>query len=436
MEFNSWRSGLGSALLLLALCVSGCGRGETEPRPPHANAETSASVAAPASAVLATVEQPSAASPPSSAPAGPRPIKIGLLAPFSGFFAGVGAQMQGGVQAYLDQHGRSAAGHPIEVLARDTMGVEPDLAKRLASELIFKDQVDFLAGFALTPTALAVAPLATEARKPMVIMNAATSSLTTKSPYIVRFGFTLPQVTAPLATWAAKNGIESAYMLVSDLAAGLEAATQFQKSFQAAGGKIVGSARTPLQNPDFMPFAKSIKEANPQAVFVFVPTGMQDISLMKAFKESGLLAAGVKVIATGDVTDDRQLPQIGDTALGIVTTHHYSVAHESPENDAFKAAFAKVTSGDFRPNFVAVAAYDGMAGIARVIETLHGEIDGDRAMEVFKGMRMNSPRGPIYIDPQTRDIVQTVYVRKVERRADGPYNIEFDKVLEQSDPGK
>lgn len=377
-----------------------------------------------------------AAAGPAPAAAATGPIKIGLLAPFSGLFAGSGKQMEGGVKAYLEQHGNRVAGREIEVLVKDTTGPAPDVAKSLAQGLIVRDKVDFLAGFVLTPNALAVAPLATEAKTPMVVMNAATSIITTRSPFLVRVSFTLPQVAAPLATWAAKNGVKGVYTLVSDYAPGADAEAQFKKTFEAAGGKVVDSVRVPMQNPDFAPYIQRIKDAKPEAVFIFVPAGAQGTAFLKAFQQRGLDQQGIRVLATGDVTEDQELPAMGEAALGVVTTHHYSAAHESAENAAFKQAFAKVTGGTLRPNFMAVGGYDGMAAIARVIEKLGGTIDGERAIEAFKGLTLQSPRGSIRIDPETRDVVQTVYVRRVEQRADGLYNVEFDRFDEQKDPGK
>ncbi len=407
-----WSAWLGGVLVLLGVLLPSCKSN---------GGETSQTVAASSPA----------------APLAPQPLKVGVLAPLSGPFAGLGAQVEAGIKAYLEQHGDTVAGRKIEVLVRDTTGVAPDVAKRLAQGLIVRDNVDFLAGFVLTPNAMAVASIATEAKKPMVIMNAATSSITTKSPYIVRVSLTLPQVTAPLATWAAANGIKSVYTLVSDYAPGADAEAQFKKTFEAAQGTIVGSVKVPLQNPDFAPFIQRVKDAKPEAVFVFVPAGSQGIAFMKAFQERGLAEQGIRVIATGDLTEDHQLPAMGENALGVVTTHHYSAAHDSPENTAFKAAFAKVTNDSMRPNFMAVGGYDGMAAIAAVTLKLQGKTDdADRVMEAFKGLTLNSPRGPIRIDPETRDVIQTVYVRRVERREDGMYNVEFDKFLDQKDPGK
>lgn len=383
--------------------------------------------------------EPSAASAGGETPvaAAPKALKIGLLAPFSGPFTSSGLEIRAGLRAYLHEHGDTVAGRKVQVLEKDTTGVAPDVAKRLAQELVTNDSVDFLAGFALTPNAMAVASVATKAKTPMVIMNAATSSITEKSPYVVRLSFTVPQVAAPLATWAVKNGIKQVYTLVSDYAPGADAAGQFAKTFEAAGGKVVGAVRVPLRSPDFAPYVQRLKDAKPQAVFVFVPSGAQGIALMKTFKERGLAKAGIKVIATGSVTEDYQLPTMGEAALGVVSTHHYSFAHESPENTSFLKAFAAANPAEkARPNFMAVGGYDGMAAIAAVVEKLKGKVAGPAAMEAFKGMTLNSPRGLVKIDPATRDIVQTVYVRRVEKKGEEYFNVEFDKFESVVDPAK
>jgi branched-chain amino acid transport system substrate-binding protein len=362
-------------------------------------------------------------------------IKVGLIASFSGPFASVGQQIEAGIKTYMKQHGDAVAGKKIEIVVKDTTGPSPDIAKRLAQELVVRDKVDFLAGFGLTPEALAVAPIATDAKKPMIVMNAATSIITEKSPYIVRVSLTLPQVVAPLAAWAAKNGVKQVYTLVSDYGPGLDAEAEFKRGFTAMGGRIVDSVRVPLQNPDFAPFVQRIKDAKPEAAFVFLPAGSQGIAFMKAFKERGLTASGIKLIATGDLVDDYQLPAMGDEALNIVTTHHYSVAHESPENAAFLKAFRE-TNGDLRPNFFAVGGYDGMAAIYEAIRQLDGKVDGDKAMDVLKRLKLTSPRGPIAIDPATRDVVQTVYVRRVQRVDGQLRNVEFEAFANVKDPGR
>jgi branched-chain amino acid transport system substrate-binding protein len=362
------------------------------------------------------------------------PIKIGMVLESSGAFADFGMQMTNGARAYMKVYGDTVAGRKVQLIIKDTTGV-PDVARRVAQELVTNDKVDFLAGFGLTPSALAVASLATEAKKPMIIMNAATSIITTRSPYIARVSFTLPQVTAPMATWAIKNGITKVYTLVSDFGPGIDAETQFKKTFTAGGGQIVGEVRTPMRNPEFAPFVQRIKDARPQAVFVFLPAGEQAVGFMKSFAERELDKAGIKLIATGDVTEDGVIEAMGDAPLGVITTQHYSVAHDSAQNRTFLKAYAEVAGTAQRANFMAVGAWDGMAAIYEVARRLNGKIDGDKAMEVLKGMKIDSPRGPVVIDPATRDPIETIYVRRVEKLKDGKlYNVEFDQFLNQKDP--
>ncbi len=363
-------------------------------------------------------------------------IKVGVIAPFSGPFADYGKQMEGGIKAWMAQHGDSVAGKKIQIIYKDTTGPAPEVAKRLAQELVVRDKVDFLAGFGLTPEALAVAPIAEQSKTPMIIMNAATSIITTKSDYIARFSMTLPQISAPMADWAIKNKIKNVATVVADYGPGIDAEKAFSDRLVKNGGTIVESIRVPLRNPEFAPFIQRIKDAKPDAVFVFVPAGEQSIAFMKGYRERGLAAAGIKVIATGDLTDDHVLPAMGDATQGVITTFHYSAAHKSPENDAFLKSFAASNPQGGRPNFMAVAAYDGMNAIYQVSQKLNGKIDGDKAMAVLKGMKIQSPRGPISIDPATRDVVQTVYVRKVETVNGQPYNVEFDQFANQKDPGK
>jgi branched-chain amino acid transport system substrate-binding protein len=363
-------------------------------------------------------------------------VKLGMVAEFSGSFAQYGQQMLGGMKAYVKIHGDRVGGKKIEIVQKDTGGPAPDVAKRLAQELVTRDNVDVLVGFGLTPNALAVAPVATEAKKAMVIMNAATSIITTKSPYIVRVSMTLPQITQPMAVWAAKNGIKRVYTVVADYGPGLDAEKAFAEAFKAAGGEIVGSVHTPLQNPDFAPFIQRVKDAKPEAVFLFLPAGEQGIAFMKGYEERGLKQAGIRLIATGDITDDGVLEAMGEPTLGLITSFHYSAAHDSPENAAFKKAYAEVNGDKLRPNFMAAAGYDGTALIYEALKKTGGATDGDKLVAAMKGMKLVSPRGPILIDPETRDVVQTVYIRKVEKTPGGLYNIEFDKLPEQKDPGK
>jgi branched-chain amino acid transport system substrate-binding protein len=363
-------------------------------------------------------------------------VKLGMIGEFSGPFAQYGQQILGGMKAYMKQHGDTVAGKKIEIVQKDTGGPSPDVAKRLAQELVTRDNVDILVGFGLTPNALAVAPVATEAKKAMVIMNAATSIITTKSPYIVRVSMTLPQVTQPMAIWAAKNGIKKVFTVVADYGPGLDAEKEFTAAFKKEGGEIVGSIHTPLQNPDFGPFIQRVKDAKPEAIFLFLPAGEQGIAFMKGYEERGLKQAGIKLIATGDITDDGVLEAMGDPTLGLITSFHYSAWHQSPENAAFKKAYAEANGDKLRPNFMAAAGYDGMAAIYEALKKTGGSTDGDQLVAAMKGMKLTSPRGPITIDAETRDVVQTVYIRKVEKVGGGLYNVEFDKSPDLKDPGK
>ena len=364
------------------------------------------------------------------------PVKVGVIAEFSGPFAAYGQQIEAGMKAYMKQHGDTVAGKKIELITRDTGGPAPDVAKRFAQELVTRDKVQFLAGFGLTPNAMAVAPVATEAKVPMIVSNAATSAITTRSPYIARVSMTIPQVSAPMAEWALKNGVKQVYTVVADYGPGIDAETQFTKTFKAGGGEVVGTLRTPLQNPDFSAAIQRVKDAKPQAVFVFLPAGEQGIAFIKGFDERGLAKEGIKLIATGDITDDHVLDAMGDPALGLITSFHYSAAHDSPENSAFLKNYAAANDAKLgRPNFMAAAGYDTMAAIYEAVRK-GGDADGDKAMAALKGYKWVSPRGPVMIDADTRDIVQTVYIRKVEKKDGKLANVEFDKVENVKDPGK
>ncbi|MER1968249.1 ABC transporter substrate-binding protein [Castellaniella sp. GW247-6E4] len=362
-------------------------------------------------------------------------LKIGVVVPMSGPFAAHGKQITNGLNLFLAQNGDTVAGRKVKLIIKDDTGVEPAVAKRQAQELLIKDKVDILAGFTLTPNAFSVAPLATEAKVPMVVLNAATSSITEKSPNIVRVSMTLPQDTAPMAQWAHQQGIKEVYTLVADYGPGHDAEKQFKKTFTELGGKIVGEVRTPVKNPDFAPYLQRIKDLKPQAVFLFVPNGEQGVALAKGYKERGLEAAGIKALATGDVTDEDVIDAMGDAALGMITSFHYSAVHDSPENKAFTEAYAKAYP-NARPNFVSVAAYDGMHLIYMALEKTKGDASAEAFMAAVKGMKWMSPRGPVEIDPQTRDIIQNVYIRKVERVDGVLQNVEFDKIEAVKDPGK
>lgn len=367
-----------------------------------------------------------------SAQAG-KPLKVGLIVPMSGPFASTGRQVDAAVKLFLAQNGATVAGRKIEVILKDDGGVSPDVTKRIALELVARDKVDVLAGFGLTPLAFAAAPVATQAKVPMIVMAAATSAIVERSPFIVRTGFTLPQVTAPMAQWAARNGIKSAVTFVSDYGPGIDAEKVFVKDFGAAGGKIMSTLRVPLRNPDYAPFLARVRDAKPDAVFMFVPSG-EGAAVLKQFNDRGLGQAGIRMIATGDVLDDDLMPSIGDAALGVVSSHHYSAAHPSPENKAFVAAFGKANKG-LRPNFHAVGAWDGMQLLYAALKKTNGDSDGAKLVEAMKGQAWTSVRGPVSIDPGTRDIVQNVYIRKAEKIDGGVFNVEFDTIEKFKDPG-
>ena len=360
-------------------------------------------------------------------------VKIGLILPMTGPFASTGRQVEAAARLFMAQNGDTVSGRKIELILKDDGGVA-DQTKRIAQELIVNDKVSVLAGFGLTPLAFAAAPLATQAKVPMVVMAAATAVITERSPYIARTSFTLPQATVPLAEWAAKNGIESVVTVVSDYAPGVDAETAFTTRFTAAGGKVLESIRVPVANPDFAPFLQRVRDLKPSAVFVFVPAGIGS-AFMKQFKERGLAEAGIKLIGTGDVTDDDILDAMGDVALGTITTHHYSAAHDSPENKAFVEAFETANKG-MRPNFMGVGGYDGMRLIYDALKATGGDPDGDKLIEAMKQAKWTSPRGPVAIDPRTRDIVQNIYFREVERVDGQLYNVEFDAVEAVKDPVK
>ena len=360
-------------------------------------------------------------------------VNIGLILPMTGQSASTGKQEQAGAQLYLQQHGASVAGKKIALIVKDDGGAA-DVTKRLAQELIGNDKAKVLMGFGLTPLALAVAPVATEAKVPEIVTAAATAMITEKSPYIVRTSFTLPQAAAPMAEWCLKNNIHKVVTFVADYGPGNDAEKWFSETFTKGGGVVAEQIRVPLKNPDFAPFLQRVKDDAPDAVFVFVPSG-QGSAFMKQFTERGLDKSGIKLIGTGDVTDDDLLADIGDPALGAVTSHHYSAAHPSPENKAFVDAFKKANGG-LRPNFMAVAAYDGMALVYGALEKTKGATDGDALIDAMKGASWISPRGPVSIDPATRDIIQNIYVRKVEKVDGELYNVEFSTIEAVKDPFK
>ena len=349
----------------------------------------------------------------------------------TGPFASTGKQMLAGVKLYMAQQGVNIAGHQIELIVKDDTGM-PDVTKRLAQELVVNDKVDVLAGFGLTPLALATGPIATQSKTPMVNMLAATSAVIDASPYMVRVSMTLPQITVAVAEWASKNNIRKVVTLVSDYGPGIDAERTFVDRFLLNGGQVQESLRVPMRSPDFSPFLQKVRDLSPDAVFVFVPSGI-GTQVMKQFNERGLARAGIRLIGTGDVVDDDILNSMGDATLGIVTSYPYSSDHPSALNKKFVAEFKKANQ-NMRPNAVAVFGYDGTRLIYDALKKTSGKGGGDALLAAMKGQIFESPRGQIYIDANTRDIVQSVYVRKVEKVNGELYNVEFQEQKDVRDP--
>ena len=371
-----------------------------------------------------------------SAQAADAPLRIGMIATYSGPYADYGRQFDAGVALYLREHGGKIAGRPVEIVRKDTAGPAPDVAKRLAQELVVRDKVQILTGLDFSPNAYAVAAVATQAKIPTLVMNAASSAITSGSPYIARLSFTVQQVADPMARWMARNGVKEAYTVVADYASGADAEAAFGKAFAAEGGKVVGAVRTPMNNPDFSAYVQRIKDAKPQAVFFFFPSGVMPPAFLKVWKARGMDDAGIRLYATGEATDDSYLEATGDAALGLVTSHHYSYAHPSPKNRKFVGDFVAEFGTGLRPSYFAVTAYDVMAAIDLALAKTRGDTAGDKVMAALKGLRFESPRGPVEIDPLTRDIVQTVYIRRTERVKGELVNVEFDRFDKVADPAK
>ena len=360
-------------------------------------------------------------------------VKIGFILPMTGQQQSTGKQESAAIKLFMAQHGDTVAGKKIELIIRDDSAV-PDNTKRIAQELIVNDKVAFVAGFGITPAALAVAPLSKESKTLEIVTAAGTSIITERSPYIARTSFTMAQSTVPMADWAADNGIKKVVTMISDYGPGIDSEKSFTAEFKKKGGEVLEAIRFPLASPDFAPFLQRAADQKPDAIFVFVPSGQGGI-FVKQFVERGLDKAGIKLIGPGDTMDDDLLNGMGDAVIGTVTAHMYSADHDSATNKAFVAAFEKANGG-MRPNFMAVSAYDGMHLIYEALKKTGGKTDGDTLIDAMKGMAWESPRGPISIDPQTRDIVQNIYIRKVEKKNGQLYNVEFATFPAIKDPIK
>ena len=359
-------------------------------------------------------------------------VKIGLINVLSGQFADAGIQLDNGIKTYMKQHGDTVAGKKIELIRRDVGGPSPDVAKRHAQELVVRDGVDMLAGFLLTPNALAAADVSAQAKKFMVVMNAATSMIITKSPYMIRTSTTLPQIMDTFGKWAAKSGIKQCYTMVTDYGPGHDSEAAFVNAFKGAGGQIVGSVRFPVANPDFSAFIQRAKDLNPECIYIFVPGGAQPAALGKAFAERGIDPK--KILASGEVTAEQALANMGDAAIGIVSAWHYDYKGKSPRNVEFVKVFNEMHKRN--PDFFSIGGYDGMHAIYETLKKTGGKTDGESLINAAKGLAWESPRGPMSIDPQTRDVVQTVWIRRVEKVGGELVNVPFDKIENVKDPTK
>ncbi|MEK1893030.1 MAG: ABC transporter substrate-binding protein [Rhizobium sp.] len=363
-------------------------------------------------------------------------IKVGVVGPFSGPFALQGKNFKAGIDAYMTTHGNKIGDNTVEVIYRDLPAADPAQSKALAQELVVKEKVQYLAGFYFTPDAMAVTPILKQANTPLVIMNAATSAIVTKSPLVVRTSFTTWQTSTPIAKVAHDAGVSKVISVVSDYGPGVDAENAFKAAFEKEGGQVVEAIRMPLATNDFSPIMQRIKDSGAQGVFAFLPSGPTTLGFVKAYNENGLKAAGIKFFAPGDLTQESDLPALGDAALGIQTTFHYAVSHDSPENKAFVEAAAKAIGNKAELSFPAVGAYDGMNVIYKMIEATGGKQDAAKAIEAVKGLSWVSPRGPVSIDPQSRHITQNIYLREVVKADDGTYyNKEVQTFEKQGDPG-
>ncbi len=362
------------------------------------------------------------------------PVKIGLILSLSGQFADAGIQLENGIKTYMKQKGDVVAGRKIEIIRKDTGGVAPDVAKRLAQELVVRDKVDILAGFVLTPNALAAADVSAEAKKFMVVMNAATSIITTKSPYMIRTSVTLPQIAETFGAWAVKSGVKKTYSMVTDYGPGHDFEAGFHRAFKEAGGDVVGSVRFPVANPDFSAFIQRAKDLNPESIMIFVPGGAQPAALGKAFAERGLDPKKVKILGSGETTAEQALKSMGDAGIGIITAWHYDYLSDHPLNKEFVKVFNEMHKRN--PDFFSIGGYDGMHAIYEALKKTGGKADADSLIGAAKGLKWESPRGPMSIDPETRDVVQNIYIRRVQKVGNELVNVPFDKIENVKDPVK
>ena len=370
-------------------------------------------------------------------PAAAQTVKVGVVLSLSGADSLPGQQIQRGMQLYLKENAKTLpAGAQVELLVRDDTGPNPDVAKRLTQELIAREHVNLVVGALYTPNAMAMAPLVTEAKIPFIVVNAATAAVTRQSPYIVRVSFTLWETAYPLGKWVAQQGGKKGYTAVSDYAPGYDAEAAFAKGFVEGGGTMIGSVRLPLGNSNYVPYLQRIQDARPDSLYVFVPVS-EAPAMMRAVGGLNLSAAGIKLVSTMDLVPDQQLLTMGDIVKGLVTSGSYSAAGDRPQNKAFVAAWKRDYGPDAVPDFTGVQGWDAMAAVFAVIKKTGGQFDGDQALAILKEWKNpDSPRGPIEIDPATRDIVQNIYIRRVEEIGGRLANTEFATIPRVKDPWK
>jgi len=367
-------------------------------------------------------------------------VKVGLIASYTGAFATWGTQFQQAVEAYQASHGKTVKGpdgkeHEIQFVYRDVASQGPDKAKQLAEELVLRDRVKFIAGLELSPHAMALADVSKEVQVPVVIMNAATSSITRMSPYFVRVSMTVPQLVSPMGPWAVAHGIKRAYIIVSDYAPGYDAEAYFTKSFKAAGGEIIGNARTPQQETNFSAYMERVLQAKPDALYMFQPAGSPSVAFVKAYVERGLKAAGIKLLGGGE-TQELFLPNFTDDIIGTVTSFHYTESNQNPANLELRAQLKKMFGNKAVPDIASVAAWDGTMLIQEAVAALGPDADGLKYIDFLRGKKFNSPRGPVEIDPAERDVVQNIYIREVQKRDGKLINVDIGEVKLVKDPWK
>jgi branched-chain amino acid transport system substrate-binding protein len=364
------------------------------------------------------------------------PLKIGIVYSYSGGGAVAGKNFDGAIDTWIAQHGDTVAGRKVVLVKRDDTGIAPDVARRQAQELVVQEHVDILMGSVFTPNAIAVAGVSTQAKVPYFIVNAATSGILAKQPYSARFGFTEAQATVPLAQWALKSGIKTAYVVFQDYGPGIDAGQTFEKTFLAGGGKILGESRVPVSNQEYAAYIQRAKDTKPQALYVFLNNGGGSVAFLRGCQAAGYGRAGIKILASGAIVDEDYLPVIGEAADGIITSLNYSTDHDSALNRQFVRDFAKVTNNSIAPDFGSVAAYDVMAAIYKVVQAQNGVLDPDKTMELVRNLKFESPRGPIAIDPQTRDLIQNIYIRRTIKRRGSYVNAEFETIPMVRDPNQ